>query len=210
MKPSVKKENLRSFKVNRVYLDLLNINLVPRAFPSKNGWGKALGTRLAQYVSWILKGFYSGSKRGRKIRRRRSTSSIKRQIRRLHVVVVQWTSKKCTKKRDARAELLFWSLNLLFFWSRRCGLRRSCLSSLLGTSGSDDGDGNGNATKTIGLISKATILHVHHAFWNISLPSLHDYDMKMPNFTMYRGSTLATTKFPLSFWTWIWFLGIQL
>ena len=43
-----------------------------------------------------------------------STSSIKRQIRRFHVVVVQWTSKKCTKKRDARAQLLFWSLNLLF------------------------------------------------------------------------------------------------
>ena len=42
------------------------------------------------------------------------TSSIKRQIRRIHVVVVQWTSKKCTKKRDALAELLFWSLNLLF------------------------------------------------------------------------------------------------
>ena len=49
------------------------------------------------------------------IRRRMSTSSIKRQIRRLHVVVVQWTSKECTKKRDARAELLFSSLNLLFF-----------------------------------------------------------------------------------------------
>ena len=44
---------------------------------------------------------------GRKIRRRMSTSSIKRQIRSFHVVVVQWTSKKCTKKRDARAELLF-------------------------------------------------------------------------------------------------------
>ena len=44
-----------------------------------------------------------------------STSSKKRQIRRFYVVVVQWTSKKCTKKRDARAELLFWSLNLLFF-----------------------------------------------------------------------------------------------
>ena len=40
-----------------------------------------------------------------------STSSIKRQIRRFHVVVVQWTSKKCTKKRDARAELLFWSFD---------------------------------------------------------------------------------------------------
>ena len=40
------------------------------------------------------------------IRGRMSTSLIKRQIRRLHVVVVQWTSKECTKKRDARAELL--------------------------------------------------------------------------------------------------------
>ena len=81
---------------------------------------------------------------------------------------------------------------------------------LLGTLRSDDGDGNGNATKAIGLISKTTILHVHHAFLYISLPSLHDYDVKMPNFTLYRGSTQATTKFPLSFCTWIWFLGIQL
>ena len=53
-----------------------------------------------------------------------STSSIKRQIRKFHVVVVQWTLKKCTKKRDERAELLFLSLNLLIFWSRRCGRRR--------------------------------------------------------------------------------------
>ena len=44
-----------------------------------------------------------------------STSSIKRQIGRFHVVVVQWTSKKCTNKHNARAELLFWSLSLLFF-----------------------------------------------------------------------------------------------
>ena len=114
-----KKMNLRSFKLNRVYLDPLNMsnagdiswswilkpdfiqvqkeegkflvvcprppenvklggNLVPRAFPLKNGWfkGKGLGTRL---------------------------------IRRFHVVVVQWTSEKCIKKSDARAELLFWS-----------------------------------------------------------------------------------------------------
>ena len=109
-----KKMNLRSFKLNRVYLDPLSMSNA-----GDFSW------------SWILKGFYSGSKRGRKIRRRMSTSSIKRQIRRFHVVVVQWTSKKCTKKRDARAELLFWSLNLLFFWSRRCGRRRGCLSSLL-------------------------------------------------------------------------------
>ena len=71
---------------------------------------------------------------------------------------------------------------------------------ILGTLRSDDGDGNGNgnATKAIGLIIKTTILHVHHAFLYISLPSLHDYDVKMPKFTMYRGSTQATTKFPLS------------
>ena len=31
-------------------------------------------------------------------------SSIKRQVGRFNVVVVQWTSKKCTKRRDARAE----------------------------------------------------------------------------------------------------------
>jgi len=63
---------------------------------------------------------------------------------------------------------------------------------------SQDGDGNGNATKAIGLISKTTVLHLHHAFLYISLPSLHDYDVKMPDFT-YRVSTQATTKFPLSF-----------
>ena len=33
-----------------------------------------------------------------------------------HVVVVQWRSKNCTKKHDVRAQLLFWSLNLLFFF----------------------------------------------------------------------------------------------
>ena len=36
-----------------------------------------------------------------------STSCINRQIRKFHIVVVQWTSKKCTKKCDAHAELLF-------------------------------------------------------------------------------------------------------
>ena len=72
--------------------------------------------------------------------------------------------------------------------------------SLLGTLRSDNGDGNGNATKAIGIISKTTILHVHHAFlYIVSLSSLHDYDVKMPNFTMYRGSIQAATKFPLSF-----------
>ena len=75
-----------------------------------------------------------------------STSSIKRQIRRFHVVVVRWTSKKCTKKRDARAELLFWSLNLLFFAVVVVVVQ--CLSSLLIRSFSNnDGENNENVKK---------------------------------------------------------------
>ena len=69
---------------------------------------------------------------------------------------------------------------------------------LVGTLRSDDGDGNEDVKRAIGLITKITIFHVHHAFLYISLPSLNDYDVKMPNSKFYRGSTQATTKFPLS------------
>ena len=92
-----KKMNLRFFKLNLVYLDPLNMSN-------------------AGDFSWscILKDFtYVQKDEGKFVVVYISTSSIKRQIRRFHVLVVQWTSKKCTKKRDARAELLFWSLNLL-------------------------------------------------------------------------------------------------
>ena len=84
-----KNMNSRPFKLYRAYLDPLNVG--------DFSW------------SWILWDFFWGSKRERKIRRRVSTSFIKRRIRRFHFVVVQWTSKKCTKKRDACAELLFCS-----------------------------------------------------------------------------------------------------
>ena len=56
--------------------------------------------------------------------------------------------------------------------------------------------GNENA---IGLLSKTTSLHVHHAFLYISLPLLHDYDLKMPSFTFYGGRKQATTNFSFSF-----------
>ena len=46
----------------------------------------------------------------------------------------------------------------------------------------EDGDGN-EGVKAIGWLSKTTTLHGHRAFLYISLPSLHDYDVKMPNFT---------------------------
>ena len=45
----------------------------------------------------------------------------------------------------------------------------------------DDGDGNQDVKKARGLLRKTTTLHVHHAFLYISLPSLHDYDVKMPD-----------------------------
>ena len=34
----------------------------------------------------------------------------------------------------------------------------------------------------VGLISKTTTLHVQHAFLHISLPSLHDYNVKNAEF----------------------------
>ena len=65
-----------------------------------------------------------------------------------------------------------------------------------------------NVKKAIGLMSKTT-LHVQHAFLFISLLSLHDYDVQMPNYSFYRGHKEVTTKFYFAFWNWIWFLGIQ-
>ena len=37
----------------------------------------------------------------------------------------------------------------------------------------------------IALISKTTTLRVHDTFWYISLPSLHHYDVKLPNLKFY-------------------------
>ena len=69
----------------------------------------------------------------------------------------------------------------------------------IGSFSNDDGDGNENVEKAIGLLSKATSLHVPHAFLYISLPLLHDYDVKMPSFTFYGGRKQATTNFSFSF-----------
>ena len=68
------------------------------------------------------------------------------------------------------------------------------------------------ATRTskqrICLIRKTTTLHVQHTFLYTSMTSRHDYDVKMPNFTLY-GGLKQTKKFSFSFWTWIWFLRIS-
>ena len=68
-----------------------------------------------------------------------------------------------------------------------------------GSFSNDDVDGNENVKTAIGLLSKTTSWHVHHAFWYISMPLLHDYDVKMPNYTFYGGRRQATTKFSFSF-----------
>ena len=54
-------------------------------------------------------------------------------------------------------------------------------------SNNDDGDGNENGTENnvIGL--------EHHVFLYIFLPLLHDYDVKVPNFTFCGGREHRTT-----------------
>ena len=54
---------------------------------------------------------------------------------------------------------------------------------ILGSLSNDDGDVNENGKNAIGFISKTTTLHLHHAFLYISLPTLYEYDVKMPMFT---------------------------
>ena len=73
------------------------------------------------------------------------------------------------------------------------------MNIIIGTLRSNDADGNENVKKTIGLISKTTTSHVHHAFLYISFLFLHDYDVKMPNFALFGGRKQATAKFYFSF-----------
>ena len=77
--------------------------------------------------------------------------------------------------------------------------KQAVIHNTIGTLRSHKADGNQEVKEAIGLTTKTTILHMHHAFLYISLLSLHNYDVKMPNFTFYRGSTQATMKFSLYF-----------
>ena len=64
------------------------------------------------------------------------------------------------------------------------------LSIVVGSFSNDDGDGNQDVKKAIGLLRKTTTLH----FLYISLPSLHDYNVKMPNCKFYGGHKQAKTN----------------
>ena len=65
----------------------------------------------------------------------------------------------------------------------------------LGTLRSDDPTAKRTSKTTIHLVGKTTTLHVHLTFLYISLPFLHGYDVKLPNFTFSGGRKQATTKF---------------
>jgi len=75
----------------------------------------------------------------------------------------------------------------------------TAVALLSGSFSNDNDDGEENVKKAIGFISKTTTSRVHHTFSYISLPSLHDYDVKMPNSTFYGGRKQATTNFSSSF-----------
>ena len=59
----------------------------------------------------------------------------------------------------------------------------------------DDGDINKNGKKNNRFRLAKQQLCVHRAFLNISLLSLHDYDMKMPDFTFCGGHEHQTMTF---------------
>ena len=69
----------------------------------------------------------------------------------------------------------------------------------LGSFSNHDGDSNENAEKSNGFVkpnnnfARASRLFVHF------FASLHDYNVKMPDFTLYGGRKQATTNFSFSF-----------
>ena len=99
---------------------------------------------------WIPKNHIQVQNWGRKFRRRLCTSSVQREIRPVSRRSRAVTAKKCTKKCDAHAKLLFWLLHLFAFWRSRCRCcrrRRILRSLLIGALGNlKEGDGCENVT----------------------------------------------------------------
>ena len=58
-----------------------------------------------------------------------------------------------------------------------------------------DSDNNENVKIAIGLDWQNNNLYGHHAFSHISMPSLHDYNVKVPNFRFYRGPVTQDNNF---------------
>ena len=102
------------------------------------------------------------------------------------------SSKNCRRARD----------NVTVAFSRINSTARQTISrcfKLIGSFSNYNGDGSENVEKAIGLISKTTTLHVQDTFLYISLPSLHDYGVKIPNLTFCGGRKQAITNFSFYF-----------
>ena len=65
----------------------------------------------------------------------------------------------------------------------------------LGSLSNDDGDGNENDKRAIGLDWQNNNFARASRLLYISLPSLHDYDVELLNFTFYGGREHKTTTF---------------
>ena len=65
----------------------------------------------------------------------------------------------------------------------------------IGRLSNDDGDGKEDGKNAIGLDWQNNNFARASRFLYISLPSLHDYNVKVPNFTFCRGREQTTTTF---------------
>ena len=108
--------------------------------------------------------------------------------------LMNWTR---WKKRDK-----VWSsaTSLLIKVAFSLPFRRRCCC-LIGTLRNYDDDGNTNVQKAIGLMSKTTTLHVHHAFLYISLLFLHNYNVKWPNVNLLENRNGKAINSSISVWT---------
>ena len=109
------KVNSRCFKLHCSYPNSFNF--------SNNGY--------FFFRSWILKGCMCEFTKGKKNRFLVFTSSIKREIGKVHVVVVQWPQRNVQKRVMNVQSCFFANRNLLLFRRSRWCLRRRCLRSLV-------------------------------------------------------------------------------
>ena len=105
------------------------------------------------------------------------TFSTKREIRHFHVVFVQWQQRNVQKWREGTCKVSFGSLNLLRFC--RSLIKKMDLTKIRRWR-------QKQRQKAMGLVSKTTTLHVHHAFLFISFRSLHNYDQILSFFLRTR------------------------
>ena len=73
--------------------------------------------------------------------------------------------------------------------------------TILGSLSNDDGAATRTAKKNRFIKQNNNFARAAHFFLYISLPLLHEYDVKMPNFTFYVGSENKTTIFFFLLWT---------